>query len=684
MAMSPTRLLAGVLAVLAVLVPGLPGTLADASAATTPPRVTLAFLPIDEDPPDDDVAPVPILDRLDQRTALALGLTGAVQGTYKQVQAFLDIGQGTRTSLAAYKPREPRELEFYAEGEGALFQRWLETKDRAERAPADVRPGLLGELVPGGTAYVGVTGRSHLEAIPAVNRAGRVGLVSIGRAADVAERARTALDRRRFVVVGLPTGPPGGEALDELIANHEPQDLLIVLQTPPDFRAPQLLPTGVLGLGTPGALTSDTTRLPGVITGIDLMPTILRHLGVPVPDHVKGQLVRLDGKRDAAALQDLTDRLRVVGSRRIPALQIMLVTWLGVLLACGVFADRRGVRAGMRIGALAFLWLLPVLLVTAAIAPPRTTELVLVAALTFVLGALTDRLLPWPRGPMLPGFVAVLAYVVDLARGSDLIIRSLLGPNPRSGSRFYGIGNELESTLPLLLLLALAALFWRGGRSVRLAAIFGVSSLLLGAAIGSGRLGADVGGVITVGGGAAVAVVLLLPGRLSAGRIAAVLAMPVLALLGLVVLELVSGGNGHFTRTVLRAEDGDALRDIVERRYELAFGQLKRGGMPFITAIALLAVAYAARHRRRVFAPLEGDEVWRAALLGGLAASVAGALFNDSGPLLLVFGVFVLAIAVAYVRGDPRLAVADVTPPAFPPVQQHDLATTGGSRLETG
>ena len=58
----------------------------------------------------------------------------------------------------------------------------------------------------------------------------------------------------------------------------------------------------------------------------------------------------------------------------------------------------------------------------------------------------------------------------------------------------------------------------------------------------------------------------------------------------------------------------------------------------------MLAVAYAVRYRERIYAPLRGSPAWRAALAGGLAASVVGALFNDSGPILLVFGVFVLAV----------------------------------------
>jgi hypothetical protein len=358
----------------------------------------------------------------------------------------------------------------------------------------------------------------------------------------------------------------------------------------------------------------------------------------------------------ADALKTLSDRLRVVGARRFPALETVLAGWLAALLLLGVFWDQRGVRAAMRIGALAFLWILPMLLVTAIIRPSRIAELAILVAGTFALAVVTDRLVPWPRGPAVPGVVTVVAYSIDLARGSDLIIRSLLGPNPRFGSRYYGIGNELEATLPILLFIALGALFWRRGRSPAAAAVFGVSGVALAAVVGSGSLGADVGGVITIGAGAAVATLFMLPGQLSRRRIVLAIVTPIAGLLALAVLDLATGSNSHFSRTVLHAHGEGALQDIVVRRYKLAFNVLKRGLMPFATAISLLTIAYGLRYRQRVFAQLGGDAAWTAAFAGSLASSIAGSLFNDSGPLLLIFGTFALACVTAYVRGDPRLA----------------------------
>ena len=78
--------------------------------------------------------------------------------------------------------------------------------------------------------------------------------------------------------------------------------------------------------------------------------------------------------------------------------------------------------------------------------------------------------------------------------------------------------------------------------------------------------------------------------------------------------------------------------------------------MPILTAIALLAVAYALRRRRAVYAAVASYAGWRAALVGGLVAAVLSSLVDDSGPVLLVYGVVVLAFATAYAGGNGERA----------------------------
>jgi hypothetical protein len=75
--------------------------------------------------------------------------------------------------------------------------------------------------------------------------------------------------------------------------------------------------------------------------------------------------------------------------------------------------------------------------------------------------------------------------------------------------------------------------------------------------------------------------------------------------------------------------------------------------MPFATALALIASALGVRHHRRLFAPVDCDPAWLAALAGGLTAGMIGALTEDSGPVLLVVAVFALGCVLSYLWNRP-------------------------------
>ena len=659
----PTIIAAGIALLTASAAP------AASAAPSTPapaPRVLIAFLPIPDPPaaldadPEPALAFRPVLERLAVRPAPSLGLSSSTQGRYSSVQALLDITQGSRSSLSSYSPEQPWPVVMVLErGGGAYQQGWLETNLRARTAPARVEPGLLAQTVPGGAAYAGVRGRYQRESIVATDRAGEVAEVSLGSSATVADRARGLLARHRLVVAGLPTGSEGDRALDRLIATRSKDTLLIAMQTPPEVGGPQLLPVGIVGLGGPGELTSSTTHLDGVIAGIDVLPTALDWLGVPVPSGVRGQQIEVQEGRNPAALESLADRLRVVLPRRLTSLWALVGIWAVIFLAAALFAGPRGSRWAMRIGALAVFWVPSSVLLTAALAPGRLVEIALLVVIPLAAGMLTDYFLPWPRAPALPALVGVSVYVIDLAFGSPLIIRSLLGPNPLFGSRFYGIGNELEAALPALALIGLGALWYGRGRSRALVGWLVAVGLVLGLAIGAGRLGADVGGVMTVGAGFAVASLLLWPGADRRRAVAVVILVPLAALALLAVVDLVTGGDSHFSRTVLRSDGSGDLLDTFLRRYELAGRALIRGFMPVATAVAVLAIALGVRRRDSLFDTVGGDPAWVAAIGGCAAVGVGGAIFNDSGPVLLIIATFVAACAVLYLRGRPLAAGED-------------------------
>jgi hypothetical protein len=255
------------------------------------------------------------------------------------------------------------------------------------------------------------------------------------------------------------------------------------------------------------------------------------------------------------------------------------------------------------------------------------------------------------------------------------LMRSLLGPNPILGARFYGYGNELKSGLAVLVLAAIAAVLYPAVRSRRAAVAVAVLGALLAAIEGAARLGAGVGGAILVAAGFAVAAVLLLGGGVSRRRVLLVLAAPIVALVALALIDLATAhGSGHYTGSILHARSPGDLRDVIVRRYGAAWRELKNHAMPFATALALIYGVAGVRLRERLLAPVGGDPAWLAALAGGFAAGVIGMLVEDSGPVLLVVAVFALGCVCAYLWGRPTLhptrpprARSPVTPPASAP-----------------
>ncbi len=648
---------------------------ASASAATAlgapAPRrtVVLAFAPAGE-------------RALSGVAGLSLGLISATQGSYTRAQMLLDIGQGARVASSAYGSNHPPPLSIVADGPSgrggarsapvAVVRGWQAAVRRAEAAPQLLRPGLLAAQL-GGVGYAGIAGEDDLDAIAAADRGGRIARLSLGARATLLARIATLRGASRLVVADLPAGAEGVADLRALSAGRAAGELLLVVQRAADGHGHELLWAAAAGLPGGGRrnrvvadeLSSHTTNEHGLIAAVDIAPTILAHLGVSIPADMRGERIETDGALDSPALRALDTRLHVVGGRRLRALACLLAAWALLLLGAAALSrarERRGGRArrgaplawAMRVGGLAVMWAPLAALLSAALEPSAAVEYATIALACFALAALTDTLLPWPRAPLAPAIIALVALVADALAGTQLLLRSLLGPDPILGARFYGFGNELKSGLAVLVLAAIAAAAYPSLRTRRLALLTALAGVALAAVEGAARIGAGVGGVILVSAGFAIATVELLPGSFSRRRALLVLATPLVALVALAGLDLLTAhGTGHYTGSILHARSAGDVRDVIERRYGAAWGELRNHAMPVATAIALLCAIYAVRERARLLAPVGGDPAWSAVLAGGVTAGVVGALSEDSGPVLLVVAVFTLGCVASYLWGRP-------------------------------
>lgn len=317
-----------------------------------------------------------------------------------------------------------------------------------------------------------------------------VGLLVPGAGPTVTREAALAALLRGKLEHGLLGGIAPGDELIELDAGGGPQ---ILVSLPPPGRSDNDRRYPIAVLGRSGLLTSESTRIEGLVS---------------ITDIATGRLRTVESADPAAALARLDGRIDRNDRWRLP-----LTIGLAVLLiGLAVFRPAHALRALLVVLA-ANLWLSPVLALLTGI-----------AVLLLPLGLACAAILT--------------AYLLSLGLDPETVALSPFGPS-QSG-RFYGINNLLETML-LAPSLAGAAMLGRGGLAVALVALV---------AIGGNRFGADGGGTVVL---AAAYVVLLL--RLfelrPTWRLAAVAAPGAVALaLLLVGLDAASGGSSHVTAAI--------------------------------------------------------------------------------------------------------------------------------------
>jgi len=619
------------------------------------------------------------LERLSRHGDVSLGLTSAALGDSSPGQSALDVSQGSRVDARLMSGPPPRlELEAAPRSGGGRLRGWAAVRRRARAAPATLEPGLLAETVRKAGGQVGLVGPRGAApaAVAAIasDRSGRIERVDLTDAGGVAAGALAQWRSLELVVAALPEGVAGLDAVDGLLAARRPRDVVYLLVRPRSS-AQELWVTALAAPGRAGTLRSQTTRQTGLVSATDAAPTVLAALGLDAPPAMQGRVLERVPGRDARDLAALAERIESIGRRRFALLAFSAAAIVAVGLAGLASRRRGGGRAAARLLVLAALWSPSMLLLSAALRPGAASEIALVVCGSLALGALTDLRLPWPRGPALPALVGLAAHALDLALGSRLVLTSLAGINPLYGARFYGIGNQLEAMLAVLLLVGAGAALSRGGQATgrgRLeapprgrarsqAAGFATACLAGALVIGPARLGADVGGVITLSAGGAGAIAATLSGNGRRLALGALLLAPLAAVALLALVDLASSSSAHLTRSVLEAGSVGDLLNVLERRVRLSVAGLDARGARGLVALSLAALALAAWRRRELGDLLSSAPAYRAGVAGALAATVIGTLANDSGPTVLVIGTCGLALALLYAAAAPAAGRASTT-----------------------
>jgi hypothetical protein len=495
---------------------------------------------------------------------------------------------------------------------------------------------------------------------------------------------------------------------------------------------------------TPGWLSSASTGRAPYAQLIDVAPTVLRALGLAVPDSMNGQPFSVTA--DRPALAEALDQLDRANTRAVVHYRSTVLTfWLlvlvnGVLVVAGAvllggwdrgrLPGRAGRRSRVRdwlrrrrpaprgLPSLRVLALgvaaLPVSTYLAGLAPwelsgsPRWALAASVVGAALVVTAVA-ALGPWRRRRLGPG-VAVLVVTLatlagDVLTGSHLELNGLLGYDAIVAGRFTGYGNltfGLVSVSALLLTAgATAALARRTpapSRRTWLLPVLAAGVVCVGL-VGAPSLGRDFGGVLAAVPGFLVLGMLLARIRVTVVRLAAVLAAAVVIVGVVAVLDWLRPADqrSHLGRFVAQVLDGQAWT-VVSRKAEANVAILLGSPLAWMLLVALIAAGWLLRpggllrsgaDRRAAGLPAEDVRVLRAALTAIALSLTVGALANDSGVALPATAATLLVpLLVWLLAGAPAVPDDDVPDDDVPDddVAHDDVSggTTGPGSEDAG
>ena len=455
------------------------------------------------------------------------------------------------------------------------------------------------------------------------------------------------------------------------MANH-PWRLYLVTPSAapgPEQRSDVLTPIAAWGEGMPrGLLISPSTRRPGVVANVDLAPSVLSFLGVPVPTEAVGRPMSVQPLRgDAVAyvtwVQRAQQQVEISRPYLLDRASAFLIAAFVVAAAVLILSGPapRSLTAALRGAALVVMaFPLAALLMPADIHAGPGVILLSVVALIAVLYAgarALGRFAP-PYAWLASAFALVLC--ADIATGQHLVQASLLSYSVTVGSRYYGLGNELGGALLAAAPLALGV--WlqttRARSAKRLGAALALAAVVV--IIGYPTMGANIGIAVP----AAVGFGLMMLGLYSPRpgiRQMAVAAAIVLAAVGVIAAAnlLISGEGLSHIGLALRAIRHGHFVEVAEafsRRFARNLVLVRYSSATWVLVSALAVLLGTAIGRNRALSErIDANSALGPALTGAGVASALSFFLNDSGVASAAWGFSVIAATTMYIAFDWRL-----------------------------
>lgn len=395
---------------------------------------------------------------------------------------------------------------------------------------------------------------------------------------------------------------------------------------------------------SPGLLCSASTKRPGIITNLDIAPTILELRGLSKPAAYIGSPVYTVPGTDAFTFLSSSHEQMLTNYQQRPViLKGYVFMLIAVLLSIAAFVLWNRAWFQKSGPFLLFILVAPLLFLLLPLLPLQglVSRIVFLACAGIFLVFLLEKTLPpIPRLALL--YLATAAFITaDLLLGAPLMQQSLLGYDAISGARYYGIGNEYMGVLLgsgfigfTLLLEALSSRFpHRRAYLVTLVCLAGAGLLVL---VAAPQWGTNVGGAISFT-GSLVLLCFLLANRKISLKSLGILGLAcagVTALLFFIDLQRPLEVQSHIglTARMIHEEGLPYLLTVIFRKIStnLRLLQYSLWGRAFIISMGATALVFY-RPSGSLHKLFQAHPFLRSGFTAAFSGSLIALVVNDSG-----------------------------------------------------
>ncbi len=414
--------------------------------------------------------------------------------------------------------------------------------------------------------------------------------------------------------------------------------------------------------GPSGLLSSGTTMRPGLVASIDIAPTVLNLLGLSPPSYLYGDPVEIASQDNNgfSYLLSLNEQISRVHQQRPSLIKAYILAQIVLVLAAvGSLIFKLNVYQYLRLP-MVFLMLVPLSFLIYGAFPPGNLFVSFVVVIIFTLIFTTAFLYRGSNVDLLlrVGGVISLALVVDVLTGANLMKNSVMGYDPVSGARFYGIGNEYMGILIGTSVLFAATLYQKMmGKKTKIFILIPLSFVFITYLFISPAWGANFGGSLTALVAFTVTYLGLEGKSIKDKKIwAGIIGAGILFFAALIFLNFKGEGEmvSHVGRAMwlIRLEGGEEAMNIIHRKAAMNAKLFRYSLWSRILVLFLALKGFLYYHPPGLLRKIKEkyEKLYRG-FAGIIAGSIAAILLNDSGvvagaTVLLYGGIPLLLLAL--------------------------------------